>query len=144
MENKVINLLGVDYTEEKIQVLIDYLNHMEREMGPLSRIDSLIAYMIKSQQVSDAYMAEQSEEDVKLLEHFATARETVGKNHPKLKLLINTITVLAYGSMSVAIPPIVNLGVCAILAKFVTNNIRNLSEENAYNKIERLIKKNLE
>ena len=144
MENKVINLLGVDYTEEKIQVLIDYLNHMEREMGPMSRTGSIIEYVIKSQQVSDAYMAEQSKEDIELLEHFATAREVVGKNNPKLKLLINAITVLAYSSMSVAIPPIVNLGVCAILAKFVTNNIRNLSEKNAYNKIERLIKENLE
>ena len=51
MENKVINLLGVDYTEEKIQVLIDYLNHMEREMGPMSRTGSIIEYVIKSQQV---------------------------------------------------------------------------------------------
>jgi hypothetical protein len=144
MENKVISLLGVDYTEEKIQVLIDYLNHMEREVGPMSRTGSIIEYIIKSQQISDAYMAEQSKEDIELLEHFAAARETVGKNHPKLKLLINAITVLTYGTMSVAVPPIVNLGICAVLAKFVTNNIRNLSEKNAYNKIERLIKENLE
>lgn len=144
MENKVINLLGVDYTEEKIQVLIDYLNHMEREVGPMSRTGSIIEYIIKSQQVSDAYMAEQSEEDVELLEHFATARQTVGKNYPNVKLLINAIAVLTYSVIPVAVPPIVNLGVCAILAKFVTNNIRNLSEKNAYNKIERLIKENLE
>lgn len=144
MENKVISLLGVDYTEEKIQVLIDYLNHMEREVGPVSRIDSIIEYIIKSQKVSEEYLANQSKEDIELLEHFAEARKIVSKNRPKLKLLINVVAVLTYATMSATVPPIVNLGVCAVLAKFVTNNIRNLSEKNAYNKIERLIKENLE
>lgn len=144
MENKVISLLGVDYTEEKIQVLIDYLNHMEREVGPVSQTNSIIEYIAKSQKVSKEYLANQSKEDTELLEHFAAARKIVGRNCPKLKLLIDAIAVLTYSTMSVAIPPIVNLGVCAVLAKFVTNNIRNLSEKNAYNKIERLIKENLE
>lgn len=144
MNNKVINLLGVDYTEEKILVLINYLNHMTRTMGPMSRTDSIIEYIKRSEQVSDEYLAKQPVEDAELLEHFAEARKIVGKTNPAFRLLINAFAVAVYGSVSAMVPPVLNLGVCAILAKFITDNIRNLSEKNAYNKIERLIRENLE
>lgn len=144
MNNKVINLLGVDYTEERIQVLIDYLNHMTRTMGSINQVNSVVEYIAKSEQVSDEYLAKQPAEDTEILEHFAAARKIVGRSFPKTKLLINAFAVAAYGTVSAAVPPALNLGVCAVLAKFVTNNIRNLSEKNAYNKIERLVKENLE
>lgn len=136
---KTINMLGVDYTEEKIQVLIDYLNHMERQMAPLSRIDSLIEYMIKSQQVSDAYMAEQSEEDRELLMHFAEARSKFSKECPGFKLALNSILVVSYGMVSSVVPPLLNLGICAIFAKIVTNNIIQMSDKNAFLKIRDII-----
>lgn len=136
---KTINMLGVDYTEEKIQVLSNYLNHMNSQMGPLSRMDSLIEYMIKSQQVSDAYMAEQSEEDKELLMHFAEARDKFSRECPGFKLALNSILVVSYGMVSSVVPPLLNLGICAIFAKMVTNNIIQMSDKNAFLKIRDII-----
>lgn len=136
---KTINMLGVDYTEEKIQVLSNYLNHMNSQMGPLSRMDSLIEYMIKSQQVSDAYIAEQSEEDKELLMHFAEARNKFSREYPGFKLAINSVLVVSYGMISSVVPPLLNLGICAIFAKMVTNNIIQMSDKNAFLKIKNII-----
>lgn len=136
---KTINMLGVDYTEEKIQVLSNYLDHMNSQMGPLSRMDSLIEYMIKSQQVSDAYMAEQPEEDRELLMHFAEARDKFSRECPGFKLVLNSILVVSYGMVSSVVPPLLNLGICAIFAKVVTNNIIQMSDKNAFLKIRDII-----
>ena len=144
MENKVISLLGVDYTEEKIQVLINYINHMEDAVGAFDRKnESIIEYMIKSQQASDKYLVNQSKEDTELLEHFANARNKLDNSSPIIKLLMNTFIVLAYGTVSATVPPVLNLSICAILAKFVTDNIKKAIDKNAYNKIIKIVKENL-
>ena len=140
---KAINMLGVDYTEEKIQVLSNYLNHMNSQMGPLSRMDSLIEYMIKSQQVSDAYMAEQSEEDKELLMHFAEAKDKLSKEYPGMKLAFNSVLVLSYGMISSIVPPVMNLGICAVLAGMVTGNVRKMADKNAFLKIKNIVTENL-
>lgn len=140
---KTINLLGVDYTEDKIQVLINYVNYMEKTMGPISRIDSLVEYMIKSQKVSDEYLAAQSEEDREVLKHFADARIQFIKEHPAAKLTVNSILVFSYGLISALVPPVVNLGICAVLAKFITNNIREMADKKAYMKIEQIVRQEL-
>lgn len=140
---KAINMLGVDYTEEKIQVLKNYIEHMNSQMGPISRIDSLIEYMIKSKQVSDAYIAEQSEEDKEILAHFAEARDKLSKEHPGMKLAFNSVLVLSYGMISSIVPPVMNLGICAVLAGMVTGNVRKMADKNAFLKIKNIVTENL-
>ena len=137
---KTINMLGVDYTEDKIQVLVDYINHMEKTMGPISRIDSLVEYMIKSQKVSDEYLANQTEENKQILEHFSKARVKLKKELPAVKLTVNSALVISYSLVSSIVPFALNLGICAVLAKMVTNNIREMADKNAYIKIEKIIK----
>ncbi len=137
---KTINMLGVDYTEDKIQVLVDYINHMERTMGPISRIDSLVEYMIKSQKVSDEYLANQTEENKQILEHFSKARVKLKRELPAVKLTVNSALVISYSLVSSLVPFALNLGICAVLAKMVTNNIRDIADKNAYIKIEKIIK----
>lgn len=137
---KTINMLGVDYTEDKIQVLVDYINHMEKTMGPISRIDSLVEYMIKSQKVSDEYLANQTEENKQILEHFSKARVKLKRELPAVKLTVNSALVISYSLVSSLVPFALNLGICAVLAKMVTNNIRDIADKNAYIKIEKIIK----
>ena len=137
---KTINMLGVDYTEDKIQVLVDYINHMEKTVGPISRIDSLVEYMIKSQKVSDEYLANQTEENKQILEHFSKARVKLKKELPAVKLTVNSALVISYSLVSSIVPFALNLGICAVLAKMVTNNIREMADKNAYIKIEKIIK----
>lgn len=136
---KTINMLGVDYTEDKIQVLIKYLHYMDQAMKPMSH-DSLIEYIAQEQRITKDYINNQSEEDKALLIHFAESSRLLNHKLPGTSLITDGLFIMYYSTVAYMVPSALNLGICAVLAAFVTKNIKQMSDKNAYNQIMREIK----
>lgn len=135
---KNIELLGIDYTEEMIDVLADFEQHMNDMFTNkiINRDGTLESIMEEIEDEKVRYFNRLDEDDKFVLAHFIKAGMISQNTHPivgialMIPIVAATCFIASFGA---------KIFISAMVAGVLTYEFKALFEKNAYNKIMKII-----
>lgn len=135
---KAINLMGMKYTEDMINVLRRYDKHMKdssikiiEEDGSISILDIYIA--------RKEYLESLNNEEADIIDNFIEIGSFLSKRHPVINIIF-AISMIALTCLMTIF--IVKMLISVLIAGILTIELRTLAGKRAYKKIMNLIHNN--
>lgn len=134
---KTMNLMGVEYTEDKIKVLREYNRHMINEIsGAIYNKDSITPLDILN--IRNDYLNGLSTEDCKTVNDFIDAGALLRDRTPILNILFSNVLLALSCTIEVFAFKII---ISVLIAGLLTIELKTLANKYMYKKIMKEIKK---
>lgn len=134
---KTMNLMGVEYTEDKIKVLREYNRHMMSEIsGTIYNKDSITPLDILN--IRNDYLNSLSNEDCETVNDFINAGALLRERTPILNILFSNVLLALSCTIEVFAFKII---LSVLIAGLLTIELKTLANKYMYKKIMEEIKK---